>query len=77
MKVRSTIRPESIEIMPTYVLITSNIVPYEEEIDGHISSGFEYDCQKYTKDEYLLYQSEKIASLEEELEAAKILLGVD
>ena len=32
---------------------------------------------EYTKDEYLLQQSNNIAALQEELQAAKILLGVD
>lgn len=77
MKVRSSIEPQPIEMTATHVLIASNITPYEEEIDGHVITGYEYDCQQYTKDEYLIHQSEIIASLASELEAAKILLGVD
>ena len=77
MKVRSATRPQAIEITPTHVLIASNITPYEEVYDGHTCAGFEYDCTQYTKDEYLLYQSNLISSLSEELQAAKILLGVD
>ena len=71
MKVRSSVRPQEIEITPTYVLVASNIESYEEEtIDGRIVSGFEYDCTQYTKDEY-------IALMAQQLQAAKILLGVD
>ena len=77
MKVRSSIQPQAIEITPNYVLIASNITPYEETVDGRTSSGYEYECTQYTKDEYLIYQSQLISSLSEELEAAKILLGVD
>ena len=77
MKVRSTIQPRPIEITATSVFIASNIIPYEEEVDGHILRGYEYDCTEYTKDEYLLHQNEQIASLEQELAATKILLGVD
>lgn len=71
MKVRSSVRPQEIEITPTYVLIASNIESYEEQtIDGRTVSGFEYDCEQYTKDEYILL-------LAQQLQAAKILLGVD
>lgn len=76
-KVRSSIQPPIIEFLPNMVLINSNIVPYEEEVDGRILSGYEYDCEEYTKDEYLQMQTDKINSLEQELAAAKILLGVD
>ena len=76
-KVRGSTQPAEIEFLPNAVLITSNIQPYEEEIDGHILSGYEYDCEEYTKDQYLLLQNNKIAALEQELAAAKILLGVD
>ena len=77
MKVRSSVQPQEITITANYVLVASNVTPYEEEVDGRTSSGYEYDCQQYTKDEYLIRQSEIIASLAEELQAAKILLGVD
>ena len=76
-KVRSSIEPQPIEFLPNMILVASNIKPYEEEVDGHILRGYEYDCEEYTKDEYLLIQSNKIAALEEELAAAKIVLGVD
>lgn len=76
-KVRSSVEPQAIEFLPNSVLIASNVQPYEEEVDGRILSGYEYDCIEYTKDEYLALQSAQIASLAEELAAAKILLGVD
>lgn len=76
-KVHSTARPLDIEITANAVYVASNITPYEEEIDGRTISGYEYTCTDYTKDEYLIYQNEKITSLEDELKAAKILLGVD
>lgn len=77
MKIRSAVRPKDVEITANSVLVASNITPYNEEFDGHILSGYEYDCTEYSKDEYLLMQAGKVASLEEELSAAKILLGVD
>jgi len=77
MKIRSAVRPKDVEIMANSVLVASNITPYNEEVDGRVLSGYEYDCTEYSKDEYLLMQAGKVASLEEELSAAKVLLGVD
>lgn len=77
MKVRSSKRPQDVTITPNSVLIATNISAYEEEVDGHVLSGYEYDCQEYSKDEYLVQQGEKISALEEQLAATKILLGVD
>ena len=76
-KVYSSIEPQAIEMTENAVFIASNIEPYTKEIDGHTQSGYQYNCTEYSKDEYLLYQSNKIATLEQELAAAKILLGVD
>lgn len=77
MKVRSATRPQDIEITATSVLVASNITPYEETVFDTVIRGFEYECTEYSKDEYLLLQAQNIASLAQELEAAKILLGVD
>ena len=77
IKVKSSVRPPEIEFLPNAVLINENIQEYSETIDGHLLSGYEYDCTEYSKDEYLLLQNQKITALEEELKAAKILLGVD
>ena len=76
-KVYSTVQPNAIEITNNAVFFASNIQSYSKTVDGHTQEGYEYDCTEYTKDEYLLLQSEKITSLEQELAAAKILLGVD
>lgn len=72
-----SIQPQAIEMTPTSVFIASNITPYEQEIEGHNITGYKYDYTEYTKDEYLLQQSTNIAALQEELAAAKVLLGVE
>lgn len=77
MKVRSSTRPQEVEFTANSVLVASNITEYEETADGRTLTGFEYDCTEYTKDQYLALQNNKITALEEELAAAKILLGVD
>lgn len=73
----STVRPQNIEMTADSVFIASDITPYSKEIEGHTLSGFQYNYVQYSKDEYLIQQSASIAALQEELAAAKILLGVD
>lgn len=77
MKVRSSVQPQEVTVLANSVLVASNITPYEEEVDDKIITGYEYDCTEYSKDEYLVLQTEKVTALEQELQAAKILLGVD
>lgn len=72
-----TTEPSAIEITSNAVFIASDIEPYQEVIDEHTIQGFKYNYKEYTKDEYLLQQSADIASLQEELAATKILLGVE
>lgn len=69
--------PQPIEITPNSVFIASDIEPYSNNFDSYSVSGYKYHYIEYTKDEYLLQQSNSIASLQEELQAAKVLLGVD
>jgi hypothetical protein len=89
-KQRGSMRPKDVEVTDNAIFIASDIQEYEEDIDGYIMTGFEYHYIEYTKDEYiaLLVQkntdspdisalTNKITSLEEELAAAKVLLGVD
>lgn len=73
----STERPSEIEITSNSVFIATDITPYSDEIEGHQINGFQYNYTQYSKDEFLLQQQASIASLQEELRAAKILLGVD
>lgn len=69
--------PQSIEITPTSVFVATNIESYQEEIDGHQVSGYKYNYIEYSKDEYLLQQTNSLVQLQEELAAAKVLLGVE
>ncbi len=71
------VSPQAIEITSNSVFIASNITPYEADVGEHHISGYQYNYKEYTKDEYLLMQANNIAALQEELSAAKILLGVE
>lgn len=75
--IEGSVEPRPIEITSTSVFVASNVQPYEEEIGDHVVSGYRYNYKEYTKDEYLLEQAASIASLQEELTAAKVLLGVE
>lgn len=76
-KVQSSVRPAEIEMTDTKVFIASNITSFEKEVGDYLEIGFEYDYVEYSKDELLTQQAQKITQLEEELTAAKILLGVE
>lgn len=78
--VRSSGRPDEITVTSNNVMVASNIHEYSETIDEYTLSGYEYDYDIYTKDEYIAYmanQAKKIQELQEELAATKILLGVE
>ena len=81
VRVISSNRPEKLEITGTSVFIASNIEEYEEEIEDVVIHGYEYDYIAYEKDEYLttvaIQNMHAITELQDELEATKILLGVD
>ena len=76
-KVLSREQPQEVTITASSVFVASDIQPFTKEIEGYIEEGYEYNLKEYSTSEYLLHQDEKMSSLEEELKAAKILLGVD
>lgn len=76
-KLRSSVRPQDIEIVADKVIVASDITQYEEIVDEHTLAGYEYKGTEYSKDEYLLLQASTITALQEELAAAKVLLGVE
>ena len=54
-KVKSTVKPESIEIDENNVWVNSNIKSIKETNDEHEFIGYEYDMVQYEKDEYIKY----------------------
>lgn len=75
--IHGSAEPLAIEITPNAVFVSSDVEPYTQEIDDKTISGYQYHYVEYTKDEFLLQQNASILALQEELAAAKILLGVD
>lgn len=72
--------PKEVEITETKVFIAKNIQQVERQFEDTIEQCYQYTLIEYNKDEYLtllLQKQDDIDSLREELEAAKILLGVE
>ena len=79
-QVKSSFRPQEIELTSNKVFVASNIEEYQDIIDGKEINGYQYNYTCYSKDEYILLMAQNssdITTLREELEAAKILLGVE
>ena len=79
--VQSRTAPKAVEIAPDYVYIASNITYHDTVMEDVNVRIYEYEYTQYTKDEYISYMAkeneDKITALEEELQATKILLGVE
>lgn len=76
-RVRGSINPAAIEITKNAVFVASNVQEYTETIEDKVVSGYEYDYIQYDKDEYIQVLAARANALEEELQATKILLGVE
>jgi hypothetical protein len=66
--VRSNGNPGSIQIMNNEVIIPKNIHSFSVETDEGQMTGYEYDCDIYNKDEYLVIiaqQANRINELED------------
>ena len=76
--IQSSFEPNAIEYTEHSILEASNIEEYTiQDKEGHTIHGYSYNLIEYTKEEYLEKALNKIASLEEELAATKIILGVE
>lgn len=71
------VEPQEVEFTDTSVFVASNIQPKSKNVEDFQINGYEYNLVQYTKDEYLMKQANSIAALQQELAAAKILLGVE
>lgn len=72
--------PQDVEITETKVFIAKDIHQVERQFEDTIEQCYCYSLIEYDKDEYLkllTQQQNDIEALREELQAAKILLGVE
>jgi len=73
--VRSTIRPQPLVIDELSVWEHTDITPVtENEGTEQEFVGFEYRMVQYSKDEYILLQTEENASLQEQLTDTQVAL---
>ena len=82
IRIKAQTRPEEITFTQNQVIITKNIEAYEDNSNENCPlTGFQYDCDVYSKDEYIQKlmadNAACVNNLQEELIAAKILLGVE
>ena len=78
--VYSITEPQEIEITNTKVFVTTNVQSIEREYEDIIENCYSYTLTEYNKDEYIALMAKNnadIAALQDELAAAKILLGVE
>lgn len=74
-KVRSTVKPDEIEIRETKVFVASNIQEISENVgDENEFVGFEFDWCEYEKDEFILNQAAENASLSQQITDTQIAL---
>ena len=80
-RIRSSVRPQEVEITSDAVYVAFNIEKITSTFDEKEIEEYEYNYIRYSKDEYIIKvqndNTNKIAQLSEELQAAKIILGVE
>lgn len=73
--VRSTVKPDDVEIRETKVFIASNIQEVSENVgEENEFVGYEYGWQEYEKDEYILLQAQRNTTLEKQVVDTQIAL---
>ena len=72
--VESAVKPEPIKIDEYSVWVSTEIVPFEREIEGEIFTGYSYRLVQYGKDEYLKMQIAENAALAEQITDTQLAL---
>ncbi len=72
--VESAVKPEPIKIDEYSVWVSTEIVPFEREIEGEIFTGYSYRLVQYGKDEYLKIQIAENAALAEQITDTQLAL---
>lgn len=65
--VYAAVEPEEIVVSKDAVYVASNITPYEKTVEDQTMSGYQYDCEIYTKDEYLIKLTRENEKLKEDI----------
>ncbi len=73
-KVRSTIKPNKVEIDEYSVWINTNIQEIEVQSEVEIHTEYEFNQIRYTKDEYIKLIDERNTTLESQLTDTQLAL---
>ena len=73
-KIRSTVKPEPLELDEYSAYINTDITEVTVEIDGETHTEFEYNQVRYSKDEYIKAQAEKNSVLESQITDTQLAL---
>lgn len=73
-RVRSTVRPEPLEIDEYSVYENTNITEITVETEGETHTEYEFDQIRYSKDEFIMLQSEQIAAQDAQIVDTQLAL---
>lgn len=73
-KIRSTVKPQALEIDEYSVYINTEISEIQTDFEGETVTEFEFNQVKYSKDEYIKMISDKNAVLENQLTYTQLAL---
>ena len=72
--VRSTVKPDEVEIDEYSVWVNTNIREVEVQTENEIHTEYEYNQVRYTKDEYIKLLDERNSMLEAQLTDTQLAL---
>ena len=72
--VRSTVKPEKVEIDEYSVWVNTDIKEIEVQSEDEIHTEYEYNQVRYTKDEYIKLLDERNSTLEAQLTDTQLAL---
>lgn len=72
--VRSTIKPDEVEIDEYSVWVNTDIIKVEVQSEDEIHTEYEFQQVRYTKDEYIKLLDERNSALESQLTDTQLAL---
>lgn len=73
-KVRSTVKPDEVEIDEYSVWVNSDIKEIDVQLEDEIHTEYEFNQIRYTKDEYIKLIDERNTTLESQLTDTQLAL---
>lgn len=73
-RIRSTVRPEPLELDELSAYINTNISEITVEYDGEAHTEYEFNQVRYSKDEYIKLQAEQLAAQDTQIVDTQLAL---